>query len=169
MSENCCGPEAETCAPNLNPQPATTQAGHCPVCGEKGKKVDSLTVKAMLSVSLAEVRDTPYRFCRTPDCEVVYFAADGGQTFTRAQVREAVYQKEPHNPEVFVCYCFRHTPASIRAEWLRTGQSTVVEQINAGIAAGQCACDIRNPQGSCCLGNVSQVVKQVTQEAKVIA
>jgi len=167
MSANCCNPESDTCTPNLNPQSATTQTGHCPVCGEKGKSVDSLTVKAMLSVSLAEVRDTPYRFCRTADCEVVYFAADGGQTFTRAQVREAVYQKEPHNPDVFVCYCFRHSPASIRAELLRTGRSTAIEQINAGIEAGQCACDIRNPQGSCCLGNVTQVVKQI-EEAMTI-
>lgn len=169
MSTNCCGPEANTCAPALNSQTVPAQSGQCPVCGQTGKKVDGLTVKAMLSVSLAEVRDTPYRFCRTPNCQLVYFAEGGGQTFTRAQVREAVYQKEPHNPEVFVCYCFRHSPASIRAELHATGRSTVVEQINAGIAAGQCACDIRNPQGSCCLGNVSQVVKQTAQKAKIPA
>ncbi|MFQ5578390.1 MAG: hypothetical protein ACE5G8_15520 [Anaerolineae bacterium] len=84
-------------------------------------------------------------------------------------MREAVYQKEPHNPEVLVCYCFRHSPASIRAELRVAGRSTVVAQINAGIKAGQCACDIRNPQGSCCLGNVSRVVKQVKGEVKIPA
>jgi hypothetical protein len=30
----------------------------------------------------------------------------------------------------------------------------IVDDIKAGIKAGQCACDLRNPQGTCCLGNV---------------
>jgi hypothetical protein len=84
-------------------------------------------------------------------------------------VRERVYQKEPDSEDVFVCYCFRHTPGSIRAELITTGESTVVEVINTGIHAGQCACDIRNPQGACCLGNVSAVVKDVKQSLKVEA
>jgi hypothetical protein len=166
---DCCAPvtirnrksaATETCrAPNL------AENNRCPACDSKGKKVDSLTLKAMLNVSLLAARDAPYFFCRTADCEVVYFSGDGRQTFTKTQVREPVFQKETHNDEVFVCYCFRHSPATIRAEWLRTGQSTVIEEINAGIKAGQCACEIRNPQGSCCLGNVSKVVKQIEREA----
>jgi hypothetical protein len=39
-------------------------------------------------------------------------------------------------------------------------QFILIEEIKAGIKTGQCACDIRNPQGSCCLGNVSAVVKR---------
>ena len=171
---DCCTPAnfgnrkdavSESCAvPNLA---ATVEPNQCPACGSKGKKVDSLTLKAMLNISLVTVRDTPYFFCRTAACEVVYFSGDGEQTFTKTQVREPVFQKEPYNEDVFVCYCFRHSPATIRTEWQDTGQSSVVAEINAGIQAGQCACEIRNPQGSCCLGNVSKVVKQIEQEAKV--
>jgi hypothetical protein len=80
-----------------------------------------------------------------------------------------VYQKEPGAETVPVCYCFQHSPASIRAEWLATGQSTVIEAINQGIQAGHCAYDIRNPQGSCCLGNVRQVVEQIQQESARLA
>jgi hypothetical protein len=40
-----------------------------------------------------------------------------------------------------------------------------VERVTAGVQADQCACDIRNPQGSCCLGNVRAVVQRV--EAKL--
>jgi hypothetical protein len=57
-----------------------------------------------------------------------------------------------------VCYCFRHTLQSIRSEAATMEESAVVAAITAGIKAGQCACDIRNPQGSCCLGNVRAVV-----------
>jgi hypothetical protein len=155
--ESCCAPNLE------NP----VETNHCPICNSKGKKVDSITLKAMLNISLLAVRDVPYFFCRTDNCAVVYFSGDGQQSFTKTQVREPVFQKEPQNEDVFVCYCFRHSPATIQAEWLNTGQSTVIAEINAGIKAGQCACEVRNPQGSCCLGNVSKVVKQIEQETKV--
>lgn len=173
---DCCAPvEAKNgkevltescCAPNLENR---VEANQCPACGSKGKKVDSITLKAMLNISLLAARDAPYFFCCTADCEVVYFSGDGQQTFTKTQLREPVFQKEPQNEDVFVCYCFRHSPATIQTELLNTGHSTVIAEINAGIKAGQCACEVRNPQGSCCLGNVSQVVKQIEQEIKVLA
>lgn len=128
-----------------------------------------ITLKAMLNVSLLALRDTPYLFCRAAECDVVYFSADGAQSFTKAQIRVPVHQKEPDDETVPVCYCFRHSPASIRAEWLATGASTVIEEINSGIQAGQCACEVRNPQGSCCLGNVSRVVKQIEPTVKIFA
>jgi len=188
MSEiNCCGvPEAGAAScelPGLPPWTAqgrldwpsgqaapvgtaqvarpTLPASACPSCGQKGKAVDGQTVKSLLAISLAHVTHEPYLFCRSPDCPVVYFSADGEQSFTAGQVRERVYQKEPDVPGVFVCYCFRHTPGSIRAEIEAAGRSAVVEAINAGIQAGQCACDIRNPQGSCCLGNVHALVRHI--------
>ncbi len=159
-AESCCVP---TSHPMPNPVAKARTTNLCPECRERGKPVDSLTVKAMLSVSLAQVRPVAYLFCGTTDCPVVYFSEDGEQTFTTAQVRERVQQKEPSSGDVFVCYCFRHTPDSIRAEWETTGRSTAIDAVNAGIRAGQCACDIRNPQGSCCLGNVRAVVKQVEE------
>jgi hypothetical protein len=175
MSGDCCSinvstnEKAETaiegcCEPDLSVSAAINL---CRSCGSKGKKVNAITLKAMLKANLVNVRDVPYFFCRTADCEVVYFSGDGQQTFTKTQVREPVFQKEARNENALVCYCFRHSPASIRAELLNSGQSTVIAEINAGIKAGQCACEIRNPQGSCCLGNVSKVVKQIEQEAKV--
>ncbi|MDX1522993.1 MAG: hypothetical protein R3264_15295 [Anaerolineae bacterium] len=157
--ESCCVP---TTAGN-GVEIATSQPNKCPACEQKGRKVDSITLKSMLDVSLLALRDVAYLFCRTSDCSVVYFSADGAQSFTKDQIRVPVHQKEPDNDAVPVCYCFRHSPASIRAEFLTTGQSTVVEEINSGIQAGHCACEVRNPQGNCCLGNVRAVVKQVTQ------
>ncbi|MCL5950977.1 MAG: cation transporter [Chloroflexi bacterium] len=160
MADSCCAPAAH---PMTKPVAVARTANLCPECGQKGKSIDSLTVKAMLSVSLTQVRPVSYLFCGTADCPVVYFSEDGEQAFTTAQVRERVHQKEPNGGDVFVCYCFRHTPDSIRAEWETTGRSTVIDAVNAGIRAGQCACGIRNPQGSCCLGNVRAVVKQVEE------
>jgi hypothetical protein len=152
------------CAPTVTAKEAgIVHTKHCPACGQKGKKVDSITLKAMLNVSLLALQDRPYLFCPTANCDVVYFSTGGEQSFTKEKIRVPVYQKEPGEERVPVCYCFRHSPATIRSELLATGQSTVIEEINAGIKAGHCACEIRNPQGSCCLGNVRAVVTQISQ------
>ncbi len=158
---------ADCCAtPNGQvPQARTTPIQNCPACGKKGKLVGMETVKAMLAVTLHEIQsERTYLFCRTEACAVVYFADDGEQIFTEDELREKVYQKHPDDDDVFVCYCFRHTLSSIREELLATGQSTVVETVTAGTKIHQCACEIRNPQGSCCLGNVQAAIKRVLQD-----
>jgi hypothetical protein len=132
----------------------------------RGKVVQSQTVKAMLRVSLQEVRDVEYYFCRTQTCPVVYFSAGSGQTFTVDQVRERVYQKDPDGAGVHVCYCFQHTSGDLRMASAEA-RSAVVDDIHAGINAGQCACDLRNPQGSCCLGNVLKLIKQLDSTTTV--
>lgn len=133
----------------------------CPTCGKEGNSVNNATVKSMLAVSLRHVRDTPYRFCTSPNCDVVYYSNDGAQTFTTHQVRERVYQKEPGTDDVLICYCFQHTPGDIRQYIAQSTQATLITDINAGIQMGQCACDWRNPQGNCCLGNVRQFIKKL--------
>ncbi len=138
----------------------------CPRCKQAGKHVDLSTLKALLAVPLTQLRHPEYRFCPTPGCPVVYFSVDGTQSFSEAEVRERVYQKHPADDEVFVCYCFRHTVGSIKAELAATHQSTIVEAVTAGIQAGQCACDSRNPQGNCCLGNVRAALERIQSAAE---
>ena len=117
------------------------------------------TIKALLRISLRSVSKIEHFFCADQDCPVVYFSADGTQIFTVAQLRETVYQKEPHNPIVPVCYCFQHAVATLQAVSNQQKQA-ILSDIRQGTKAGQCACDLRNPQGSCCLGNVSKLIKQ---------
>ncbi len=163
----CCPPEAGNAVcelPAQNVQRPPRIANACPACGEKGKPVQGQTVKALLSVSLRKVRGVDYLFCKTQACPIVYFSSDGESTFTVEQVRERVYQKEPEAAEVFVCYCFRHTVGDLRAASPET-RAAIVNDINTGIQAEQCACDLRNPQGSCCLGNVRGLIKRLAMSA----
>lgn len=165
MSENCCSTNngGESCEVS---SAESVKDAVCPSCNQKGKLMDTVTLKAMLSVPLTQLRDVPYLFCRTEHCPVVYYSADSAQGFSENALREKVHQKHPEDEEAFVCFCFRHTPASIRKEIQTAGRSTVVESITEGIKAGQCACEVRNPEGSCCLGNVRQAVKKIVEQTK---
>ena len=159
MTETCsCPPEAGSATCDSR---GSVSASSCPVCLKTGKLLDSITLKALLNVPLTEVRRVEYRFCSTPDCPVVYYSQDGAQIFLEIHLRERVYQKHAAEDDVFVCYCFRHTTGSIKEEFVNQQADLVVAGINAGIKAGQCACDIRNPQGSCCLGNVRAFVRNL--------
>ncbi len=95
---------------------------------------------------------------------MVYFSNDGQQQFTTAAVRERVYQKEPDAAQIQVCYCFDYRAATLLAA-SGAEREQIIAEINAGIQAGQCACDLRNPQGSCCLGNVRAFGGQRTTRA----
>jgi hypothetical protein len=43
---------------------------------------------------------------------------------------------------------------------LAHGKSTVFEEITAHAKANECACDVKNPAGRCCLGNVAKVIQK---------
>lgn len=161
MTDACCS--SAICESNPSSVSISSKAV-CPTNQKVGKTIDTLTLKALLALPLTQVTHSEYRFCTDPDCPTVYYSIDGEQLFTEAALREQVYQKHPNDDKHLVCYCFQHTIGSIRDEIVKTGSSSVVEQITAGIQAGQCACDIRNPQGDCCLGNVRQVVKRLQAE-----
>ncbi|MCH8200842.1 MAG: hypothetical protein IIB85_02845 [Chloroflexi bacterium] len=161
MNDRCCAPGDGTGATEA---PANAKKVVCPSCQQEGKSLDTVTLKSLLTVPLTELRAVEYRFCRTPDCPTVYYGADGEQQFGEDDICEQVHQKHPASDDVLVCYCFRHSPATIRAELSQTGHSSAVERITAGIKADQCACEIRNPQGSCCLGNVRAVVERVAAQ-----
>lgn len=162
MPDSCsCPPEAGRSVCEVRQPTATPpmNGAVCATCQQAGTRVEGQTVKALLAVSLRAVRTTQYRFCRTATCPVVYFTVDDTQHVTIDQVRERVYHKEPEAADVFVCYCFRHTVGEVQTA---PDPATIVADITTGIQAGQCACDLRNPQGSCCVGNVRALIQHTT-------
>jgi len=156
VTETCCEFHSPTkCGPTK-----------CPKCGGLGKTVQRITLGALLkpeSRSRIPIQDE-FCFCRTPDCEVVYFRANE-VLFQKDDLTVPVGPKEPGNTKTPVCYCFGWTPEKIQAEIKETGKSTAIDQIKAQVRAGNCYCEVTNPQGSCCLGNVSQAVKQALVSA----
>ena len=140
----------------------TTEPGGraCAACGERGAAVQLATVKALLTeVALRRVHPTHYRFCGQASCAVVYFG-DVGDRFDTNELRVPVWHKEPAGARL-LCYCFGETEAIIRAELEQYGRTAAVDRIREHIAAQRCACDLRNPRGACCLGDVISAVKHL--------
>jgi hypothetical protein len=135
---------------------------HCPECGRAGRPVKAITVKAMLRPEALMRLSTPdHRFCSTPACAVVYFGT--GEVFRREEIVVPVSHKEPRGNRT-VCYCFAVTESEIRRDLVRTGRATAGDRITALVKAARCACEVKNPEGSCCLGNVAAATKAIKAE-----
>lgn len=135
----------------------------CPTSGWAGKPVGRRTVQALLTESaLQRLSGRDYAFCPDVACDVVYFD-DEASRFTTADVRVPVWQKCAFGNRQ-ICYCFGESEASIRAELESTGTSAAAERIREHIAAGRCACEIRNPRGACCLSDVIAGVARIRAE-----
>ncbi|HXH25489.1 MAG TPA: hypothetical protein VNI78_09590 [Vicinamibacterales bacterium] len=146
---NCCGANGPK-----------SRVAQCPRSGSAGVAVDLQTVKALLTEqALARLDPAEYRFCADAGCEVVYYNT-AGATFEIDDLRVPVWQKRAFGSRM-VCYCFGVSETTIRAEVEATGRSLAVERVREHIAARRCACELRNPRGACCLGDLIAAVKRV--------
>lgn len=103
--------------------------------------------------------NTLYYFCEAQECDVVYFALDSqAPIFRRGDLVVSVGAKSNVDP-IPVCYCFGFTRNDIEDEIAETDRSTVADRITTEVKAGRCVCEVKNPSGKCCLGNVTRVTQ----------
>jgi len=133
------------------------------VCGKHGKPVKPLTVSVFVKDPALYLHPEMlpaggFSMCETKSCDVVYFNSHDGFSIRKSELRTRVWQKED-DPAVPACYCFNNSVNSIRAEIEQRGTTDVLSRISAEVKAGNCRCEVTNPQGSCCLGNVAKAIK----------
>jgi len=146
------------------PEPGAAADDRCRRCGEKGRRVPRETMESLLKPeALERLRDEPYYFDRSPQCDVVYFSNEADSYFEKDELEVRVGLKETESP-IPLCYCFGHTAESAREEILSTGRSSVAERITAEVQAGNCSCEVKNPSGKCCLGDVNRAIDAIQKE-----
>lgn len=134
----------------------TEPSNRCPRCGETGAAVDPITLKALLSPDGLRRGVPPApRFCATESCPVVYFDRHAAVTFAEADLTVRVYAKHPADEDVPVCYCFDISPRSLTVTPAETR-----EMVTREVKAGHCACEVRNPKGTCCLGDLRRLEEE---------
>jgi CopZ-like zinc binding protein len=121
--------------------------------------VDMITVRSLVRYLPLSMPATQYYFCAARGCDVVYFSVDPqAPIFRRGDLLVRVGAKE-ESDSIPVCYCFGFTRKDIENEIAAKGRSTVAERISAEVSRGNCACEVKNPSGKCCLGDVTRIVR----------
>ncbi|GGM96821.1 (2Fe-2S)-binding protein [Thermus composti] len=125
----------------------------CPNNGREGLLVPLKTVKNFLTGQALARLDpqSPHYLCQDPACPVVYYGPEG--VYTQEEVRFPVYDKGAS----WICYCFDWTREALR-QALARGLDPVA-QVEEGVRAGRCACEVRNPRGRCCLATLRAEVE----------
>jgi len=147
---NCC-----------TPQPKAKV--ECPNCNEKAKGVLSKTLNALLTDELKKEFTCldGFYYCKSPSCEVIYFRDE--RILRQDDIKVIVGLKEGATPAT-VCYCFKWTKEKIKKELIQSKISTSVEDIKTKMDTIGCACEVLNPSGGCCLGDVGKAVKEIKKE-----
>jgi hypothetical protein len=138
-------------------EPVNQDSHACPRCGNGGKKIEIITLKSLL-LPEALPNLTPeanYRLCLNKTCDVVYFN-QMKELFLTQDIKVPVYQKTD-DEDCPVCYCFGWTRRKLKEAV--TEKEDIVSIIAAHMKAGKCGCNVNNPQGSCCLGNVKETLE----------
>ena len=141
--------------------PVASADAICRRCASKGVRVAVLTVKSLLAeIALGRLTPAlPCYVCLEPTCPVVYFANEGLE-YTTMDVRAAPWQKQPTGHRTF-CYCFDENEPAMLRELAETGRCDAVQRVRGHIAADRCACEVRNPRGTCCLGDLMKAVDHI--------
>jgi len=153
MSESCC---------STSHRPPATRP--CPVSDFRSKPVEWSTVAALAARCVP--RRQYFWLCEDSDCDVVYFGEDGTLLGT-SDVRVIPSFKGSPSPKDLVCYCFLYSRQDIEDELKASGDTTIFDRITAEVKAGNCACEVRNPSGKCCLGGVKRAIQETREELQM--
>lgn len=130
----------------------------CPSCQHKAKSVKLNTIKSMLKPSSLETLNAKenHYFCSSEGCDIVYFDTLK-KAYLVSDIKVAIHQKDKSSTTP-ICYCFDWTKEKI-SEHVKNGNANKpVEHISQNIKENRCGCEVNNPQGSCCLGNVTAFI-----------
>ena len=132
--------------------PTTSQA--CPQCGKSCKNISMKTVFQQVKFpDILDVTTDIYYYCADKACPVGYFSQQG-KIISRQQLRAFSEHKNSK-----LCYCFDVSTE----QYLNALKEKTAEPIKKFVMqktkSGDCACEIRNPSGQCCLANFKQLEK----------
>ncbi len=139
----------------------------CPKCSQNAKEVLGDTLKHLLKDGVKSKINSyeGFHYCKTSTCEVIYFKED--EILTQKDMSVVVGLKDGAKP-ANICYCFGWSKERIKDDLLQDGKSGALDNIKHNMATIGCSCETKNPSGSCCMGDVSKVVKEIQNEIKIL-
>lgn len=139
----CCVASSESESEGVSGSKPKTQKRVCPVCEKIALDVTKRTMLQHINNAwLHTLKDEQYFYCRTKDCNVVYFS-ENDEVINKDNVRTHIGIKEKSD-SALICYCFGVSKAAADNEDIK---NFVIKQTKES----NCACEIANPSGRCCL------------------
>jgi Zinc binding domain len=119
----------------------------CPQCGTNSKNVEMNTLYHQVKFPENQgIHSDTYYFCPTKNCSIAYFSAAGN----RIPKQQLTTYQDIQNDKL--CYCFDIDTADYLAALRTTNQAETIKSfVIQRTKSGECACEIRNPSGQCCL------------------
>ncbi len=140
-------------------------AGACRECGQIGTKVLRVTMGVHVKEEHWPMLGQGFRFCWTPDCDVVYYNNASGVYFHRDEIKSRIGIKETTPPRP-VCYCMNVTEERIAEEILEKKCCSSLEDIKSYTRAGEGKwCLTTNPTGRCCREYLVKVIDKYLAQA----
>ncbi|MDT4330818.1 putative iron-sulfur cluster-binding metallochaperone [Methylomonas sp. MED-D] len=140
MSDCCC------------PSTANKTKQTCPECGSTCKSVGRPTLyhQVRFPENQALITDS-YYFCPAKTCPIAYFS-NAGNTISKQHLQS--YQAIQNDT---LCYCFDITAEQYVAALKDHRAEPIKAFVMQRTQAGDCACEVRNPSGQCCLGHFKRL------------
>lgn len=143
------------CCANTNPKALITL---CPGCGTTCKSVEIQTLYHQVKFPENQgIISESYYFCPSKDCATAYFSVAGNSIPKRQLTSYQDIQQDK------LCYCFDIDTddylAAINTHQAKATKNFVIQRTKSG----ECACNLRNPSGQCCLAKFKQLENDLTQ------
>lgn len=131
----------------------------CPTCEQEGKHVELLTIRAMTRRDFPHYGELTRGFlCLNPDDSTVYYFPNLDFSVNQDDVVTDIGFKTNSKTKT-ICYCFRHTKEDIIDDYLENGRSNIEIDVRQKVKDKLCTCEVSNPKGKCCLGDIRTVIK----------
>ncbi len=133
------------------PDGAAVPVPSCPGCGLRGRRIATRTAIAVTSEPLP-ARQQLF-VCAAPDCSLIYYGAAGAHIAASALRLRPTWKGGD-----VLCFCFGHRLAELDggASSRDADGDDLVSRIERRVRAGDCACELRNPSGRCCLPEIAR-------------
>lgn len=131
----------------------------CPLCGTAGKSVEMRTLYHQ--VRFPENRGIilgAYYFCPSKDCATAYFSSAGNNVTKQHLITHQDIQKDK------LCYCFDIDAADYLTALSTNNAEAIKSFVIQRTKSGECACELRNPSGQCCLAKFKFLEKEYSAD-----
>lgn len=131
------------CSKNI---PETIQK--CPQCTDSSRKTSMKTIFHQVQFpDILNISIDNYYFCINNSCSVAYFS----------QSSNIIYKEQLRSASELLCYCFDISKQNYLNAIKDNSATAIKKFVIQKTKMGDCACEVRNPSGHCCLADFKQL------------